>query len=120
VKNFIAAVIASVPGVLLGVALWTALACCLLAIYWIGYEMAYLGLVCGRGKLGLGWLAPPSPPMQEAIRGWAFFLTAFAFKVGELFAAFIGALFGGAAGVGGMRFVGFLRRRRNPEKHRRA
>ena len=85
-KNLVAAIVASIPGILAGLALWNALAICLLVIYWVGYVVLYLGVLCGRGKFGLGLCTPPDPAVQQIINEWSFFFTVFAFTWGEVLA----------------------------------
>src|SRR5262249_29219350 len=109
VKSLIAAVVAAIPGMLVGVVLWTVLATCVLVVYWVGYEFLYLGLLCSKGKFGLGWFTPPSQATQDATREWSTLLTVFAFTFGEVVAGALGAVFGGAAGVAGLRLFRWLR-----------
>jgi hypothetical protein len=116
VRGLIVAVAASIPGILAGIAVWTVVAVCLLLVYWVGYELLYLGLLCGSGKLGLGWFVPPSQSAQKDTREWALFLTALAFTFGEILAGVLGAFFGGVAGLAGMRLLYLLRRLRRRER----
>jgi hypothetical protein len=91
-----------VPGAAAGAVLWAVAATCLLVAYYLGYEALYLGLLCGTGKWGLGWFAPPARETQDAVRGWVLPLTAFAFTFGVGCAA--------AAGATLARLVAILRR----------
>jgi hypothetical protein len=81
----------TIGGALAGEVTWGIAAFLLLLVYWIGYEIVYLGLLCGTGKLGLGWLTPPGPANQEMISSGAMFFTAFAFTWGLALAALIGS-----------------------------
>ncbi len=109
-KKFLATGVSSIVGLLVGVAVWTVLVCFLLFVYWIGYVVLFLGVVCGRpgGKgFGLGLLdAPEHTPEPEQV----LLLTAIAFTWGEILAALLGALLGAATAVGGMKFLSFMKR----------
>jgi hypothetical protein len=115
VKNLIAAFVASIPGMVAGIVLWTVLATCLLLVYWIGYVFLFLGFLCGPGKWSLNWFTPPSASVQEATSHWAMLLTALAFTFGEVLAGAAGAFLGGATGVAGMRLFTWVRRGRRQE-----
>lgn len=105
-----AAAFAALPGAVAGAVLWTVAATCLLVAYYLGYEVLFLGLLCGTGKCGLGWFTPPAPDTQDAVRGWALPLTAFAFTFGVAIAAALGAVFGAAAGAALARLIALPRR----------
>jgi hypothetical protein len=82
----------AVAGTFSGIVLWGLAATALLLVYWVGFQVLYLGVLCGEGKLGLGWLTPPAAATQESIIHAVLFFTAFAFTWGFAIAGLIGAV----------------------------
>jgi hypothetical protein len=97
-KKLLTAALGAVPGMLIGVVVWTVLATVVLIVWLLGYHVLYLGVLCtppgGRG-IGLGWCAAPDPATREAVGHWSMLLTAFAFTWGEILAAVAGGFLGG-------------------------
>lgn len=104
-------VFAAILGSILGVVLWTALAMCLLLLYWVGYEFVFLGVLCGGGKFGLRLFDPPAAAVEQTSRECALYFTVFAFTWGEVMAAVLGAALGAVGGFGGMRILSLVLRR---------
>jgi len=91
-KPFAVKATLAVAGAFSGIVLWGLAATALLLVYWIGFQVLYLGVLCGEGKLGLGWLTPPAAATQETISNSILFFTAFAFTWGLVLAGLIGAV----------------------------